>query len=165
MILVEAKKLSSQSKVSVETVRKLLSAIPVVGATMGILVTTSGYTAAATALAEASSLILHSLKDLLDTKSIEELLNKIDTAKVQAVARRFLDWLDRYNHHSDTPTESFKTFIVASKCIVEYGVTYDEYVSVAEVVKESDVEIDWIIPTDTFEFLVAESKRAIKGRK
>lgn len=79
VILVEAKKLSSQSKVSVDTVRKLLSAIPIVGATMGILVTTSGYTAAAAALAGASSLILHSLKDLLEAKSNEELLKKSET--------------------------------------------------------------------------------------
>ncbi len=80
VILVEAKKLSSQSKVSVETVRKLLSALPMVGATMGVLVTTSGYTAAAAALAGASSLILHSLKDLLEAKSSEELLKEKDPA-------------------------------------------------------------------------------------
>jgi hypothetical protein len=80
VILVEAKKLSSQSKVSVDTVRKLLSAIPIVGATMGILVTTSGYTAAAAALAGASTLLLHSLNDLLDTKTIEDIFKKIKTA-------------------------------------------------------------------------------------
>lgn len=93
VILVEAKKLSSQSKVSVETVRKLISTIPIVGATIGVLVTTSGYTAAAAALAGASSLVIHSLKDLLEAKSNEELLKKAKrlTSKSSGPKKRAAD--------------------------------------------------------------------------
>jgi hypothetical protein len=88
----------------------------------------------------------------------------VSSGKAQAIARRFIDWLKRYDHHGDTSTESFKSFIVADKCIVEYGTTYAEYVAVAELVRKSGVDIDWIIPADTFEFLVAESKRKNEGR-
>lgn len=87
------------------------------------------------------------------------------SAKCEAVARRFLDWLHRYDHMGETPTESFKSFIVADKCIVEYGVTYAEYKSVGKIVALGGTPIEWTIPQETFEFLVAESKRVIETYK
>lgn len=74
-ILVQAKKLNQQSKVSVETVRKLISAIPFIGATAGLLISTSGYTPAATSLGIASSLVLKSLAEIISMKSDRELLD------------------------------------------------------------------------------------------
>lgn len=42
-------------------------------------------------------------------------------SKIDDVARRFHSWMERYDHGDDTPSESFKTFIVADRCIAEYG--------------------------------------------
>jgi len=67
--------------------------------------------------------------------------------------------MERYDHRDDTPSESFKTFIVNDRCIVEYGVSYDEYNEVAENVKALGHAVEWLIPKDTFDFLIEESKR------
>jgi hypothetical protein len=87
---------------------------------------------------------------------------KVSSEKTQSVAKRFIDWLNRYDHHGESTTESFKTFIIADKCLVEYGVNYKEYLAIAEIIKKSDIKIDWIIPEETFTFLIAESKRNIE---
>ena len=86
----------------------------------------------------------------------------VSSEKTQSVSKRFIDWLNRYDHHGESSTESFKTFIIADKCLVEYGVNYEEYLAVAEIIRRSDIKIDWIIPKDTFSFLIAESKRIIE---
>ncbi len=78
--------------------------------------------------------------------------------KIDDVARRFHNWMERYNHFDETPSESFKTFIVSDSCIVEYGVSYDEYKEVAEKVKAMGHAVDWLVPKDTFDFLVQASK-------
>ncbi len=74
LILVEVKKLSRQSRVSVETVRKLLSAVSAVGARLGMLVATTDYTSAALALAAGTPILLRTLKEILAAKSEKELL-------------------------------------------------------------------------------------------
>jgi hypothetical protein len=74
LILVEAKKMNRQSLVSVEAVRQLTATIPVVGAVSGILISTSGFTSAASALGAAASVTLRTLDDLLKAKSEEDLL-------------------------------------------------------------------------------------------
>jgi hypothetical protein len=74
VVLVEVKKLSRQSRVSVETVRRLLSAVSAVGAPLGMLVATSGYTAAALAFAAGTPILLRTLEELLAAKSEKELL-------------------------------------------------------------------------------------------
>lgn len=64
-ILVEVKKLSAQSRVSVDAVRRLQSAVRVEGASFGVLVTTSEYTAAAVAMATDAPILLRTVKDLV----------------------------------------------------------------------------------------------------
>lgn len=71
-ILVEAKKMNRQSRVPVEAVRQLLSVIHSVGAVSGVLISTSGFTSAATALGAASSIVLRTLNDLLTAKNKKE---------------------------------------------------------------------------------------------
>jgi len=85
-------------------------------------------------------------------------------SKTDDVARRFHGWMERYDHHDETPSESFKTFIVADRCIAEYGVSYDEYKEVAEKVKGLGHAVEWLVPKDTFDFLVEESKRRLLER-
>ncbi len=85
-------------------------------------------------------------------------------SKIDDVARRFHQWMERYDHGDDTASESFKTFIVADPCIAEYGVSYDEYKQVAEKVKSLGYDVNWLVPKDTFCFLVEVSKRRILGR-
>jgi Restriction endonuclease/TIR domain len=72
--LVEVKKLSRQSRVPVEAVRNLLSAVSRTGVSRGLLVSTAGYTAAALALAEGAPILLRTLKDVLAAKSLHDLL-------------------------------------------------------------------------------------------
>ncbi len=73
LILVEAKKMNRQSLVSVEAVRQLTVTIGAAGAMAAILISTSGFTSAASALGAASSVALRTLDDLLKAKSGEEL--------------------------------------------------------------------------------------------
>jgi HJR/Mrr/RecB family endonuclease len=73
-VLVVVKKLNRQSRVSVETVRRLQFAVSVMDAPMGMLVATSGYTAAALALAAGTPILLRTLDDILAAKSKKELL-------------------------------------------------------------------------------------------
>lgn len=80
-------------------------------------------------------------------------------SKTDDVARRFHEWMKRNDHRDETPSESFKTFIVSDRCIAEYGVSYDEYKGAAEKVKSLGYGGVWLIPKDTFDFLVEESKR------
>lgn len=76
MMLVEVKKLSKQSRVSVESVRHLLGAVSAVsGAALGVLVTTSGFTGAAMALGAAGPVVLKTLEEILAAKSKRELVD------------------------------------------------------------------------------------------
>jgi len=70
-ILVQVKKLSRQSRVSVETVRRLLAAAAVVSPATCMLIATSGFTAAAAALTVGSPILLRTLEDLLAKKPDE----------------------------------------------------------------------------------------------
>ena len=74
-VLVEVKKLSRSSRISVETVRKLQGAVSREGASAGLVVSTSGSTAAAFALAAGGPIVLRTLEDTLAAKSMKELLN------------------------------------------------------------------------------------------
>jgi hypothetical protein len=85
-------------------------------------------------------------------------------SKTGDVARRFQEWMERYDHRDETPSESFKTFIVADRCIAEYGVSYDEYTEVADKVKSLGHAVEWLVPKDTFDFLVKVSRRHILER-
>ena len=85
-------------------------------------------------------------------------------SKTNDVARRFHEWMERYDHRNETVSESFKTFIVADRCIAEYRVSYDEYKQVAEKAKAQGHAIEWLVPKDTFDFLVEVSKSRILER-
>ncbi len=85
-------------------------------------------------------------------------------AKVGEIARRFDHWMTEYDHRNDTVSESFKSFIVADRSIVEYGLSYDEYMQLQDVLKGMGYAIEWVVPTDTFEFLVEESRTRILRR-
>lgn len=74
VLLVEVKKLSRQSRVSVEAVRRFLEAVSLAGGAVGMLVSTSGYTAAALALAAGTPIVLRTLEDILAAKSRRELI-------------------------------------------------------------------------------------------
>jgi HJR/Mrr/RecB family endonuclease len=74
-VLVEVKKLSRQSRVSVEAVRKFVSAVSTANAPLGILVAASGYTAAASAFAAGTSILLRTLEEILAAKSEKDMLS------------------------------------------------------------------------------------------
>lgn len=82
-------------------------------------------------------------------KDIETKLPHKDPRLMQ-VAARFEYWLKTYDHHGDSPSESFRAFILADKAIVEYGINYEEYKQLAEILKNRGVKIDFIIPESAF---------------
>lgn len=90
-VVVEVKKLSRQSRVSVETVRRFMSVISAVGASLGVLVAASGYTAAALALAVGSPIVLRTLEEVLAAKSEKELL-EANMAKTYRKKQRSDTW-------------------------------------------------------------------------
>jgi len=75
LLVVEVKKLSRQSRVSVEAVRRLLGTVSLTsGAVLGVLVSTSGFTGAAMALADAGPVVLRTLEEFLAAKSKHDLV-------------------------------------------------------------------------------------------
>jgi hypothetical protein len=74
VILVEMKKMSSNSRVSAAAVARLLTAVSLAGASAGLLVSGSGFTTAAMALAAGTPIILRTLEDILTARSKDELL-------------------------------------------------------------------------------------------
>ena len=76
VIFVQVKKLSKQSRVSVEAVRQLLGTVATrSGATKGLLVSTSSFTEAARALGAAGPVALKTLEEFLAAKSRHDLVN------------------------------------------------------------------------------------------
>jgi hypothetical protein len=81
-IIVEVKKMSRESRVSVETVRRFSDVVSLFGAAAsGVLVSTSGFTSAAVALAANTPIVLRTLDELLAAKSSRELVGKRDKMK------------------------------------------------------------------------------------
>jgi hypothetical protein len=74
ILLVEVKKLSKQGRVSVDAVRRLLAAVSLAPDAIGVLVSTSGFTAAAAALAAGSPIVLRTLEEILAARSKGDLL-------------------------------------------------------------------------------------------
>ncbi len=74
VIMVQIKKMSRQSRVSVEAVRQLLSYMSSAEVETGMIISTSEYTAAARALGMANSIKLITINDLVEAKSYEGLL-------------------------------------------------------------------------------------------
>ncbi len=91
-----------------------------------------------------------------DATKLNEIKNDIATKvlekdpKLLQVAARFEYWLKNYDHHGDSPTESFRKFIIADKAIVEYGINYEEYKQLAEILSNRGVKIDYVIPEPAF---------------
>lgn len=71
--LIEIKKLKTQSLVSVETIRKLLSIVSNRPYTVGVIITTSGYTASALALGSSKHIIMCTLTDIVKGHIFQEL--------------------------------------------------------------------------------------------
>lgn len=74
ILLVEVKKLSKQSRVSVEAVRNLLGTVSLATGAIGVLVSTSGFTAAAAALAVGAPVVLRTLEEILAARSKRDLV-------------------------------------------------------------------------------------------
>jgi restriction endonuclease/TIR domain-containing protein len=74
LLLVEVKKLSRQSRVSVEAVRRLLGAVALASGALGVLVSTSGFTGAAMALGAAGPVVLRTLEEILAARSKRDLV-------------------------------------------------------------------------------------------
>lgn len=75
VIVVEVKKLSKQSRVSVESVRRLLGAVSTIAdAAIGVLVSPAGFTGAALALGATGPVVLKTLEEILAAKSKRDLL-------------------------------------------------------------------------------------------
>lgn len=73
-VLVEAKRYLSQERVSAEAVHKLAAAVVGSGAAAGLLVSTAGFTAAASALAAVTPIVLRTVRELVDARSARMLL-------------------------------------------------------------------------------------------
>jgi hypothetical protein len=73
LLLVEVKKLSRQSRVSVEAVRHLLG-IAIASGALGVIVSTSGFTGAAMALGAAGHVVLRTLEEILAARTKRDLV-------------------------------------------------------------------------------------------
>jgi len=85
-------------------------------------------------------------------------------SKISDVFKRFDHWMKTFNHHGVSQSESLKDFIGSDSCIVECGVSYDEYVALALMAKDNKYSIEWVVPHETFGQLVGESKRRLAER-
>jgi hypothetical protein len=73
LVLVQVKKFRKQSRVSVESVRQVLDAVSAHRAPLGMLISPSGFTAAAAALAAGTPLLLRTLDEVLAARSYKDL--------------------------------------------------------------------------------------------
>ena len=122
LVIVQVKKLSRMSRVSVEAVRALLSAVSAAGASRGILISTSDYTAAAQSLSSASHVTLRTLEQLLELDVASDQV-EAETRRVRLIMtlkRYFGHDLDRHkawivefvnNETQDLSDERFSAFI------------------------------------------------------
>lgn len=86
-------------------------------------------------------------------------------SKIDDVAKNFDYWMKQYNHGNATASESLKDFIASDTSIVECGVSFDEYVAMALQLKDKGYSIEWIVPIETYTYLVQESKKRIAERE
>ncbi len=86
-------------------------------------------------------------------------------SKIGDAAKNFDYWMKRYDHGNATASESFKDFITCDRSVVECGASYDEYVAMALKLKDMGYSIEWIVPVETFAYLVQESKKRIAERE
>lgn len=75
-VLVEAKRYLAQERVSAEAVHALATAVVAADASAGLLVSTSGFTAAAAALAASTRVVLLTTRELLEARSLRSLLRR-----------------------------------------------------------------------------------------
>lgn len=75
-VIVEVKKLSKRNLVSVDAVRHFLNGLSTLGASAGMLIAPSGFTAAARALADGSPVALCTLDEVLAAKSTQKLFEQ-----------------------------------------------------------------------------------------
>jgi hypothetical protein len=84
-------------------------------------------------------------------------------SKIADVFKCFDYWMKNYNHHGASHSESLRNFITYDSCIIESGVSYDEYVALAFTAKDNKYSIEWLVPYEKFGELVAEAK-AMRAR-
>jgi hypothetical protein len=98
ILYIELKKLSRQSRVSVEAVRDFLAVVSQAApGVIGILVSTTSFTPAATALAVGSSIVLRTLEELLQAKSKRDLVAPLSNRalEVLTIVRAFAKSIGR----------------------------------------------------------------------
>ena len=94
-------------------------------------------------------------------KEFEKIVS-IKDPKLLDVASKFEYWLKNYNHYGASHSESFRNFITNDKALVNYGVTYDEYKTLAEILKQKGMEIEYIIPEKAYNEQIERSLQMIK---
>lgn len=80
-LLVEVKKMSRQDRVSIDVVRRLIDALAASSAKRALLISSSGFTTAASALSESVAVLLVTLDDLVAARSLSELLERAAAKK------------------------------------------------------------------------------------
>lgn len=80
-LIVEVKKMAVQTRVSVDAIRSLVGAVRYWNAKGGLLISASGFTSAATELARSTRVLLCTLDELLNTKSLDELWRRVAANK------------------------------------------------------------------------------------
>jgi hypothetical protein len=100
-------------------------------------------------------------------KELEKLKREIET-KTNNIDKRLLEvaaifeyWWNTYNHHGASISEAFRNFIESDKAIVKYGVSYEEYKELAEILKRKGYKIEFVIPQEAFEMQKTISRNRI----
>lgn len=75
-ILVETKKLSAHTKVSSDTVERVAGSLPSFGAVAGLIISSSGFTRSALALASKYGILLKNIEDLLTSDGLRDFMRK-----------------------------------------------------------------------------------------
>ena len=70
--------------------------------------------------------------------------------KIVDVGKAFDHWMKTYDHRGDSHAQSFRNFITCDSEIIDSGVSYDEYVSLAFHLNNNGYKIEWIIPHETY---------------
>lgn len=85
-------------------------------------------------------------------------------SKIDDVSKKFDHWMKHYDHHADSHSESLKEFIASDSCITTCGVSYAEYVALALKAKDMGYKIEWVVPQETFDLLLAQFRTRIAER-
>jgi len=79
-------------------------------------------------------------------------------SKVEDVFKEFDSWMKNYNHRDDSHSTSFRKFIKSTSCLIDNGVTYDEYISLALMAKDHGYGLEWVIPYEAYNISIAQAQ-------